>query len=246
MTVRRAARSSSTVACEAVGGRPGAVRRRAERLPRTARQRATATPGAGQVLDDRVDGDVRVAGWVHRRRDHGGLVFIDLRDRTGLVQLVFDPDELGRGVRARAPAARRGRAHASPGRSSAATPETVNAELPTGEFEVRVREAEPARRRRDAAVRDRGLLGRGRRGDAAALPLPRPAPRADGAGDHPPRTRSPPRSAASSATRASSRSRRRCSRARPPRAPATSSSPHAASRARSTRCRSRRSCSSSC
>ena len=45
----------------------------------------------GQVLGDKVGGQVRLSGWVHRRRDHGGLIFIDLRDRTGLVQLVFNP-----------------------------------------------------------------------------------------------------------------------------------------------------------
>jgi aspartyl-tRNA synthetase len=47
---------------------------------------------AGELDATRVGDRVRVAGWVHRRRDHGGLVFIDLRDRTGLLQLVFHPE----------------------------------------------------------------------------------------------------------------------------------------------------------
>src|ERR671910_2854942 len=95
----------------------------------------------GQVLPDRVDSAVRVAGWVHRRRDHGGLVFIDLRDRTGLVQLVFNPDEAGEAfelghklrsedvLTANGPVVRR-------------SPETVNPDLPTGEVEIRVSAAE--------------------------------------------------------------------------------------------------------
>jgi len=94
----------------------------------------------GQVLQDRVDSRAQVAGWVHRRRDHGGLIFIDLRDRTGLVQLVFNPDvagdafELGHELRAED-------VMSVAGQVVRRAPDTVNPELPTGEFEVRVAEA---------------------------------------------------------------------------------------------------------
>jgi len=46
----------------------------------------------GQVDGSLIGQDVSVCGWVHRRRDHGGVIFIDLRDREGLLQIVFDPD----------------------------------------------------------------------------------------------------------------------------------------------------------
>ena len=46
----------------------------------------------GTVTEDLIGESVTLCGWVHRRRDHGGVIFIDLRDRTGLVQVVYDPD----------------------------------------------------------------------------------------------------------------------------------------------------------
>jgi len=46
----------------------------------------------GQVTEDLLGQEVVLCGWVHRRRDHGGVIFIDLRDREGIVQVVFDPD----------------------------------------------------------------------------------------------------------------------------------------------------------
>ena len=46
----------------------------------------------GAISRDNLDEDITVCGWVDRRRDHGGVIFIDLRDRKGTVQVVFDGD----------------------------------------------------------------------------------------------------------------------------------------------------------
>jgi aspartyl-tRNA synthetase len=78
---------------------------------------------------------VTVMGWVHGRRDHGGVIFIDLRDRTGLVQVVLDPERsaaahaAGAGVRLEFVIAVRGTIVPR-------SPETVNPDLPTGGIEI--------------------------------------------------------------------------------------------------------------
>ena len=46
----------------------------------------------GEINTSLIDQEIELCGWVHRRRDHGGVIFIDLRDREGLAQIVFDPD----------------------------------------------------------------------------------------------------------------------------------------------------------
>ena len=50
------------------------------------------TMGCGLVNEQSLNKRICLSGWVHRRRDHGGLIFIDLRDRSGLMQLVFNQD----------------------------------------------------------------------------------------------------------------------------------------------------------
>jgi aspartyl-tRNA synthetase len=96
----------------------------------------------GRVLGDRVGFEARVAGWVHRRRDHGGLIFIDLRDRTGLVQLVFHPETSGAELFELAHGLRAEDVLSAAGGVVRRSEETVNPELPTGEFELKVSVAE--------------------------------------------------------------------------------------------------------
>jgi aspartyl-tRNA synthetase len=96
---------------------------------------------AGQVRTDHVDQEIRVAGWVHRRRDHGGLIFIDLRDRTGLLQLVFRPEEAPK-AHAAAHSLRSEDVLTARGTVVKREEGTVNPQLPTGEIELAVEEIE--------------------------------------------------------------------------------------------------------
>ena len=76
-----------------------------------------------------------MAGWVHRRRDHGGLIFIDLRDRTGLLQLVFRPEDAPE-AHAAAGALRAEDVLTAEGELVGRDPAAVNPDLPTGEVEL--------------------------------------------------------------------------------------------------------------
>jgi aspartyl-tRNA synthetase len=89
----------------------------------------------GAIDAERIGQPVIVAGWVHGRRDHGGVIFIDLRDREGLVQVVFRP-EVDAAAHERAGALRSEFVVAVRGTVERRSPETVNPKLPTGELEV--------------------------------------------------------------------------------------------------------------
>ena len=84
-----------------------------------------------------VDSEVYLSGWVNRKRDHGGLLFIDLRDHYGLTQLVFDPDSNAFGEAEKISAESVIKVS---GRVVKRTDETINANLPTGEIEIYVEE----------------------------------------------------------------------------------------------------------
>ena len=88
----------------------------------------------GQVDEALIGDEVRVCGWVHRRRDHGGVIFVDLRDREGLLQVVFDPDRAeifaeAERIRSEYVLAVRGVVRERP-------EGTINPNMPTGRVEV--------------------------------------------------------------------------------------------------------------
>jgi aspartyl-tRNA synthetase len=93
---------------------------------------------AGDLTAARCGTEVRVAGWVHRRRDHGGLIFIDLRDRSGIVQLVVHPQASGDAF-ALAEDLRSEHVVSAEGEIVKRSPENVNPNLATGEIEIHVR-----------------------------------------------------------------------------------------------------------
>lgn len=94
------------------------------------------THKCGELTRHQMAEAVELCGWVHRRRDHGGVIFIDLRDRSGLVQVVFDPVApepfaLAESVRSEYVLKVAGTVRERP-------QGTVNANMKTGEIEVLV------------------------------------------------------------------------------------------------------------
>lgn len=100
-------------------------------------QTAYRTGLAGSLRALHADQTVRVVGWVHRRRDLGGLVFVDLRDRAGLVQVSFDPDYTDAETLQRARALGPEDVVQIEGKVALRPEGKINREMPTGEIELR-------------------------------------------------------------------------------------------------------------
>jgi len=93
------------------------------------------THNCNELRADNIDNTIRLSGWVHRKRDHGGLLFIDLRDHFGLTQLVFDPDS---DAFSDAENVRNESVITINGKVVKRSDDTFNKGLPTGEIEVYV------------------------------------------------------------------------------------------------------------
>jgi aspartyl-tRNA synthetase len=94
------------------------------------------THHCGELRKNEVGKEVVVCGWVSRRRDHGGLIFVDLRDRSGLVQVVYDESEMNEGTFHKAESLRNEFVIAVRGKVRARTEDTVNSKMDTGEVEI--------------------------------------------------------------------------------------------------------------
>ena len=88
----------------------------------------------GELNSQNIDQQVRVCGWVNRRRDHGGVIFVDLRDKKGMLQVVFDPDDAA--MFALAESLRNEFVLQVSGKLRVRPEGTINKDMPTGEVEL--------------------------------------------------------------------------------------------------------------
>lgn len=100
------------------------------------------THTCGELRSSHIGKSVTLSGWIHRRRDHGGIIFIDLRDRFGLTQLVFDPKTISDELFDQAAHLRSEWVISVKGQVIARTEKMINPKLPTGELEIYVKELE--------------------------------------------------------------------------------------------------------
>ena len=211
---------------------------------------ATATRShlGGELRASHVGAKVKLGGWVHRTRNLGGIVFLDLRDRAGLVQISFDPKWTPADVIERAGKLGLETVITLEGEVAARPVEMRNAEMETGEIEVRARDFKDRRTGRDSSdprrARQEGRSFPPRScasSIATSICAASSCRRISFSGIDSSRRR-----AAFSMSVAFSRSRLRSSPSRLPKARATTSCRAAFIRASSTRSRSRRSYTSSC
>lgn len=94
------------------------------------------THHCGELRESEVGQEVTVCGWVSRRRDHGGLIFVDLRDRSGYVQVVYDEAKMGEGTFHKAESLRSEFVIAVRGNVRARSEDTVNPKMETGTIEI--------------------------------------------------------------------------------------------------------------